>query len=623
MTPVQLGSILLPFLAALGIWLFMRGRSKAGLCLVTAAVVSLSSVFAVSAFLSMPPPAFCFSWLASAGDMCLSFQKAPLLLVLFNSLFLLIFLGLQFRAGSEFGAKDAVLILFSFASLQVALLSENFLLRYAALEMVGLALVAAALFLLPIPNQRWRNASLSFLNLKIGDLALLIAIFIMSSGTRSFEISANLSQAVSLPSSSLSSITLALLVAIWVKMAVWPLDGWSDMNSSLPAVARFWLLRASLPLLGAYLLYRSLPLIQSLPTLKVWLPLLCLVAWLAALRGMRSPPRLVQSQFHFSSLCLLWISPFVPLSDFYFLLVAWIVARFPLALVEWALERKEGFRISWLSVLTIISVQWVNLTVLWFFMRIFLAQGVDLWIQILIASVWWAQGLNSVISHWNQYQISSLKPKKSAWVSLSWAAASAMLGIWLLARFVNVLLNASSLWLKGSSFSLWLPSSGWFGVPSHFPVFWFSMLPGFALWAAAAFLAYFFQRFRHQWDRFKDPSRLFTSGLKEQSRDPLDLYGMVVDAFIRGARLVYRYVEGDGAESFARGLGRIFKVAFSSIENFNSAVLWTRLLDFIRKRTRDLQLMHAGFLRQNLMLLLVFIFLVMVILWLNTEGFVF
>jgi hypothetical protein len=406
-------------------------------------------------------------------------------------------------------------------------------------------------------------------------------------------------------------------------MAVWPLDGWSDMNSSLPAVARFWLLRASLPLLGAYLLYRSLPLIQSLPTLKVWLPLLCLVAWLAALRGMRSPPRLVQSQFHFSSLCLLWISPFVPLSDFYFLLVAWIVARFPLALVEWALERKEGFRISWLSVLTIISVQWVNLTVLWFFMRIFLAQGVDLWIQILIASVWWAQGLNSVISHWNQYQISSLKPKKSAWVSLSWAAASAMLGIWLLARFVNVLLNASSLWLKGSSFSLWLPSSGWFGVPSHFPVFWFSMLPGFALWAAAAFLAYFFQRFRHQWDRFKDPSRLFTSGLKEQSRDPLDLYGMVVDAFIRGARLVYRYVEGDGAESFARGLGRIFKVAFSSIENFNSAVLWTRLLDFIRKRTRDLQLMHAGFLRQNLMLLLVFIFLVMVILWLNTEGFVF
>jgi hypothetical protein len=33
--------------------------------------------------------------------------------------------------------------------------------------------------------------------------------------------------------------------------------------------------------------------------------------------------------------------------------------------------------------------------------------------------------------------------------------------------------------------------------------------------------------------------------------------------------------------------------------------------------------MHAGFLRQNLMLLFVFIFLVMVILWLNTEGFVF
>jgi hypothetical protein len=598
----------------------MRGRSPAGLSLVTAAVISLSSVFAVSAFLSMPPPAFCFSWLASAGEMCLSFQRAPLLLVLLYSLSLLVFLGLQYRAASGFGAKDACLILFSFASLQVALLSENFLLRYAALEMVGLAMVAAALFLLPSPTQRWRNASLSFLNLKIGDLTLLIAIFIMSSGTRSFEISANLSQAVSLPSSSLSWITLALLVAIWVKMAVWPLDGWSDMNSSLPAAARFWLLRASLPVLGAYLLYRSLPLIQSLPLLKVWIPMLCLAAWLAALRGMRAPPRLVQSQFHFSSLCLLWISPFVPPSDFYFLLVAWIFARFPLALVEWALERKNGLRVPSLSVLTIISVQWVNLTVLWFFIRAILAQGVDLWIQIAMVSVWWAQVLNSVIGHWNHWRFAPLMPKRQTWISAAWTAASVALGLWLFSWFLNFLLHSSAWWVNGSSFSLWLPSSGWFGLPSHFPIFWFSMLPGFALWAAAAFLAHFFQRFRHQWDRFNDPARLFPSGLKEQNRDPLDLYGMGVDAFIRGARLVYRYVEGDGAESFARGLGRIFKVLFSSIENFNSAVLWTQLLNFIRKRTLDLQLMHAGFLRQNLMLLFVFIFLLMVVLWLNTEG---
>lgn len=620
MMHIALSAIFLPFLAALGTFLFMRGRSTAVLCLVTAAVVSLSSVFAVSAFLSLPPPTFCFSWLASAGEMCLSFQKAPLLLVLLHSVSLLVFLGLQYRAGSRFGAKDVGLILFSFASIQVALLSENFLLRYAALEMVGLALVAAALFLLPSPTQRWKNASISFLNLKIGDLALLIAIFIMSSGTRSFEISANLSQAVSLPSFSLSWVTLALLIAIWVKMAVWPLDGWSDMNSSLPAVARFWFLRASLPLLGAYLLYRSLPLIQSLPALKVWLPMLCLVAWLAALRGMRSTPRLVQSQFHFSSLSLLWVSPFVPPSDFYFLLVAWIFARIPLALLERSLETKDGVRFSWFFVFTLISVQWVNLTALWIFMRVNLAQGVDLWIQILMASVWWAQLLNSVIGHWNHWRVSPVTPKKQNWISVTWIMGSVAFGLWLLSLFLNTLLQSSSWWVKGNSFSLWLPSLGWLGLPLQFQAFWFSMLPGFALWSAAAFLARFFRRFRRLWDRFQDHPRILRSGIQENGRDPLDLYGRAVDVFINGARVVYRYVEGDGAESFARGLGRVFKIIFSSIENFNSALLWTRLLEFIRKRTRDLQQMHAGFLRQNLMLLFVFIFLVMVILWLNPEG---
>lgn len=615
-----LSAILLPFLASLGIWLFMRERSTAVLTLFTAAVVSLSSVFAVSALLYLPSPAFCFFWLASAGELCLSFLRVPLLLVLLNSLSLLFFLGLQYRAGSEFGAKDAGFILFSFASMQVGLLSENFLLRYTALEMVSLALVAAALFLLPFSKQRWRNATISFLNLKIGDLALLIAIFIMSTGTRNFEISANLLSAVSLPFSSVSWISLALLIAIWVKMAVWPLDGWSDINSSLPAVARFWLIRVSLPLLGAYLLYQILPIIQSLPLLKVWLPLLCLVAWLSDLWVMRSPPRLVKSQFHFSSLCLLWISPFIPPSDFYFLLVAWIVVRFPLALVEWALESKDGLRIPWLSVLTIISVQWVNLMALWFFMRAILGQGIELWVQILIASVWWVQLLNSSISHWNHWRFASVKPKRQTWISISWAAASVVLGLWFLSRFINFLLYFSAWWVKGVPFSLWLPSSGLFGLPFHFPVFWYSMLPGFALWSAAAFLAHFFQRFRHLWDRFKNPSRVFTSGLKDHEREPLDPYGSEVDVFIRGVRMVYRYVEGNKAGSFARGLGRIFKVVFSSIENFNSVVLWSWLLDFSRKCTRDLQLMHAGFLRQNLMLFFVFIILLMMLLWLNTKG---
>jgi len=616
-------AILLPFFTAFCALFFMRESSSRFLILFTLVVLSLSSLLLTLTLLTDSPPVLCFFWLASAGEMCISFQRSPLLLLNLITLSLIVLFALNLDKSRKFNTKDAFLILFSFTSLQIALLSEHFLLRYAALEMVGLSLVAAALFLHPFHGERWKNASLAFLNLKVGDLALLIAIFVMSTDTGGFEISANLANAVSLPHASLYWIAISLLVAVWIKMAVWPLSIWSDLNSSLPSHVRFWLLRTSLPILGAYLLYRSLPIIQTLPSFKVWIPLLCILAWLADFHGMRSPPRLVRSQFHFSSLCLLLVSPFASPSDFFFLLIAWVIARLPLAYVETLIE-KANKPFSWReSLAALISMLWVNLIMLGILLQVVHVESVDLWIKLLMASLWWAQLLHTLHGLRDLSRSSQTVSDKRVWKKFGGKLVVSIIALSLLSMVLNAILNFSAGWIRGSSFSIWLPASGWLDISTAFPFFMVSLVLGFSLWIAANFLFHLLQRFHRLSEKIQNSPRIFLPKRKRWVGDPLDIYGKAMDLVVSGARWVYLNVEGGGVDSMFANIGRGLKRIFTSFENFNSAVLWSKLLGFIKKRTRNLQQMHAGFLRQNLVLMFVFIFMLMIFLWLNMEGIVF
>ena len=88
------------------------------------------------------------------------------------------------------------MLLIAYSMLQVALVSDHFMLRYVALEFVGLCITAAALLLTSPREKRWNNTKQVFINLRIGDLALLVAIFLMFTISESFEIAKNFDDAL-------------------------------------------------------------------------------------------------------------------------------------------------------------------------------------------------------------------------------------------------------------------------------------------------------------------------------------------------------------------------------------------------------------------------------------------
>ena len=244
---------------------FFHGTDRHRQMIASAIVLAISSAFMLSAFFSSaPPPRFCLSWLVSAGDMCISFDKSSLTLIAFICLFpLLIHLNPHLKT-AQYSTKASGLMLIAFASMQIALLSEHFLLRYAALEITGLTIVAVALLLTNPSEKRWDHTKRVFLNLRVGDITLLVAILMMFARSNSFNIAQNFKDSLALESGLRWILTVCLLVAVWVKMAIWPLDQWQVANASLPQGGiKEWFTDICMPTLGAYLLYRSAPLLQA------------------------------------------------------------------------------------------------------------------------------------------------------------------------------------------------------------------------------------------------------------------------------------------------------------------------------------------------------------------------
>jgi len=169
--PIVFLTILLPLLGGLVLLLFLRGEDHHRQVIFSSVILALSLSTTVFTVMMHPPPAaFCISWLASAGSMCVTFERSSLILIFLSSLpLLLIFIAGKNTISSavEFG-----LLLIAFSMLQVALVSEHFMLRYVALEFVGLCITAAALLLTFPKENRWNNTKQVFINLRIGDLAL-------------------------------------------------------------------------------------------------------------------------------------------------------------------------------------------------------------------------------------------------------------------------------------------------------------------------------------------------------------------------------------------------------------------------------------------------------------------
>jgi len=149
----------------------------------------------------------------------------------------------------------------------VAFISGQFMIRYIALDIVGL--IAALIVIKSLDDKDGaRRFPVIFSILRFGDLCLLVSILMLYHRAGTIDISQMIQTAVVLPSGVQSWVFGGFFVAILVKTATWPFFLWTHHARLGTKDIRFWISNVLMPGLGYYLLYRIQPLIVSNGTFK-------------------------------------------------------------------------------------------------------------------------------------------------------------------------------------------------------------------------------------------------------------------------------------------------------------------------------------------------------------------
>ncbi len=265
-TALILGVLGLPVVVA--IWLALNESGPPdrvrGAISLTAGVTALCALGLLLLFAEQTPP-FTFTWLPTAGPMRLSLATTSLYAVIATAIAVAIIylIGSAANVGPR-PAYSGALALIALAAGNLAFLSAHFLLRYIALEVVGLCIAAAPL-LEEGGRERFVHAGWVYLLLRFGDAGLLTAILLLGAKTGAFEISAALEAITTLPASIQVWINLGFFLAVAVKIGVWPFYAWIDSGRRLARNTSMWLYATLMPNLGLYLLYRVAALPMLLP----------------------------------------------------------------------------------------------------------------------------------------------------------------------------------------------------------------------------------------------------------------------------------------------------------------------------------------------------------------------
>ncbi len=178
-----------------------------------------------------------------------------------------LFLMILINAGQEENAvtrSQAVILGAALSAGSVAFFSGQFMIRYIALEIVGLMIALSVLRL-------WKSGYSSFtdifVQLRFGDLCLLAAILLLSVRADTLDIALMIETATRLPLGEQAWILAGFLTAVVVKLAVFPLDGWWVRFADAAFSLKYWVGTVLMPALGLYLLIRVAPLIQAHPVL--------------------------------------------------------------------------------------------------------------------------------------------------------------------------------------------------------------------------------------------------------------------------------------------------------------------------------------------------------------------
>jgi hypothetical protein len=192
-----------------------------------------------------------------------SVSATPLLLFSGNLLALFFLVWRSFKAGNLPPSRyHYVLLSFSLSFGFVAFVSGQFMIRYIALDMVGLlaALTVLSSFtdLLPL-----KHFIIVFQILRLGDLSLLVSILLINHYADTLDISQMITAAINMPVTTRTWVFLGFFLALLIKVAIWPFGFWLRYVKDSDAGASFWISGLLMPSLGYYLLYRILPIISS------------------------------------------------------------------------------------------------------------------------------------------------------------------------------------------------------------------------------------------------------------------------------------------------------------------------------------------------------------------------
>ena len=83
--------------------------------------------------------------------------------------------------------------------------------------------------------------------------------------------------------------------------------------------------------------------------------------------------------------------------------------------------------------------------------------------------------------------------------------------------------------------------------------------------------------------------------------------------FMTGATYIYKNIENGSIEKLVKGIQKVFNFLFAKVEKFTSIDLWLRVLRSVIDSSHQVQRMHPGFLRVNMVWLLIFIVVLVLI----------
>lgn len=215
--------------------------------------------------------------------------------VVLHSLLLIVLGGLLFLKRTKHHQSasryETTLLAFGLSSGMLAFFSNQFMIRYIALELVGLV---AAMAVCPSPDREgFRRFGKVFLTLRIGDIGLLASILLIQAESGTLSIPEMVDTAVALPLPQRTWAVVGFVLAGLVKMGVFPFTDWQEQAWSVRKSPAMWIPGFLMPGLGMYLLYRIYPILASASLFRVGLPILAVVLVFSQWIKGRGKPRFV------------------------------------------------------------------------------------------------------------------------------------------------------------------------------------------------------------------------------------------------------------------------------------------------------------------------------------------